>query len=56
VQDADELETAIRKLFSEAELRDRMGREGMALVMSGQGALNRTLEIVDSLLLTATTD
>ena len=50
IQNAVELETAVRRLFNDPELRDRMGREGFKLVKSGQGALDRTLEIVDSLL------
>jgi len=50
VQEAKELEQAIRRLFSEPELRDRMGQAGLALVKSGQGAVNRTLEIVDGLI------
>jgi len=50
IHNAVELEAAIRRLFNDPELRDRMGREGLKLVKSGQGALDRTLEIVDSLL------
>jgi len=54
VQDARELEQAVRRLFSDPELRDRMGRAGFDLVRDGQGALNRTLEIVDGLITRAT--
>jgi len=50
VQDAEELESVLRKLFSEPDLRDRMGQAGYALVKSGQGALKRTLDIVDGLI------
>jgi 3-deoxy-D-manno-octulosonic-acid transferase len=50
VQDSSELEKAIKELFSEPDLRDRMGRAGLDLVKSGQGALERTLEITQRLL------
>jgi 3-deoxy-D-manno-octulosonic-acid transferase len=54
VQNAREIEEAVHRLFSEPELRDRMGLAGFELVRSGQGALNRTLEIVDGLITRAT--
>jgi len=54
IQNAGELEEAVRRLFNDPELRDRMGRAGLKLVKGGQGALDRTLEIVDSLLIGAT--
>jgi 3-deoxy-D-manno-octulosonic-acid transferase len=54
IHDATELEVAVRRLFKELELRDRMGQAGFKLVGSGQGALDRTLEIVDNLLTGAT--
>jgi 3-deoxy-D-manno-octulosonic-acid transferase len=54
VQDAGELEAMIRRLFSEPDLRDRMGQAGYALVKSGQGALDRTLDIVNGLITQAT--
>jgi len=54
IQNAAELEAIVRRLFNEPELRDRMGQAGFKLVRSGQGALDRTLEIVDSLLTRAT--
>ena len=47
VQDANELEMSIRMLFSEPEQRDRMGQAGLDLVRSGQGALQRTLDLID---------
>ena len=50
VQNGSELEGAVRVLFSEPETRDRMGRNGLKLVKSGQGALDRTLNLVDCLL------
>lgn len=54
VQNAEELESTIVRLFGEADLRDRMGQAGYALVKSGQGALQRTLDIVDRLIIQAT--
>jgi 3-deoxy-D-manno-octulosonic-acid transferase len=54
IQDAAELEEVVRRLFSEPELRDRMGLAGFELVRSGQGALDRTLEIIDGLITRAT--
>jgi 3-deoxy-D-manno-octulosonic-acid transferase len=48
VADADQLEAAVRRLFSGPELRDRMGRAGFELVRSGQGAVARTLEMVEA--------
>jgi len=54
VSNAEDLEQAVKRLFTDPELRDQMGRAGLDLVKSGQGALERTLEIVDELI-TATT-
>jgi 3-deoxy-D-manno-octulosonic-acid transferase len=54
IEGAAELEEAVRLLFNEPELRDRMGRAGFELVRSGQGALDRTLEIIDGLITRAT--
>jgi 3-deoxy-D-manno-octulosonic-acid transferase len=48
VADAEELETAVRRLFGDAELRDTMGRAGLTLVRSGQGAVGRTLDLIES--------
>jgi len=50
VADTAELEGAVRRLFTEPELRDRMGRAGQDLVRSGQGAVARTLEIIEAVL------
>lgn len=50
VADTEELEGAVRRLFTEPELRDRMGRAGQDLVRSGQGAVARTLEIIEAVL------
>jgi 3-deoxy-D-manno-octulosonic-acid transferase len=50
VADEEALEMAVRRLFSEPELRDGMGRAGFELVRSGQGAVARTLDIVVGLL------
>jgi 3-deoxy-D-manno-octulosonic-acid transferase len=55
VTDAEQLEAAVRRLFSGPELRDRMGRAGLDLVRSGQGAVARTLEMIETQL-TATAD
>jgi 3-deoxy-D-manno-octulosonic-acid transferase len=46
IRDARELEEAVRRLFGEPQLRDRMGRAGLDLVNSGKGALQRTLDLV----------
>jgi 3-deoxy-D-manno-octulosonic-acid transferase len=50
VADAVTLEEALRRLFKAPELRDRMGRAGFALVQKGQGAVGRTLGIIETLL------
>jgi 3-deoxy-D-manno-octulosonic-acid transferase len=50
VADTQELERAVSRLFSDADMRDRMGRTGQELVLSGKGALARTLEIAEELL------
>lgn len=50
VENASELEQAVRRLFNDPEKRDRMGRAGYRLVKGGQGALSRTLERIDDLL------
>jgi 3-deoxy-D-manno-octulosonic-acid transferase len=50
VQDAAELEAAVRRLFGEPQLRDRMGHAGLNLVNSGKGALQRTLDLISGLL------
>ena len=49
VQDGEEFEEVVRRLFAEPETRDRMGRAGSELVRSGQGAVKRTLAIIDKL-------
>jgi 3-deoxy-D-manno-octulosonic-acid transferase len=54
VSNAEELEAAANRLFTNPELRDQMGRAGLNLVRSGQGALERTLKIVNELLTAAT--
>ncbi|MDH3939567.1 MAG: lipid IV(A) 3-deoxy-D-manno-octulosonic acid transferase [Xanthomonadales bacterium] len=54
IQDSSDLEQATRRLFNEPELRDRMGRAGIELVKSGQGALERTLEVIESVITRAT--
>jgi 3-deoxy-D-manno-octulosonic-acid transferase len=54
VGDATALESSLRELFRQPEKRDRMGRAGFELVRNGQGAVGRTLDMIDSVL-TATT-
>jgi 3-deoxy-D-manno-octulosonic-acid transferase len=48
VADTEQLEAAVRRLFSAPDLRDRMGRAGFRLVRSGQGAVARTLEMIEA--------
>ncbi len=50
VNNARELEAATARLFKQPDLRNQMGRAGLELVKSGQGALERTLEIVEELI------
>jgi 3-deoxy-D-manno-octulosonic-acid transferase len=54
VSDAGDLEEAAARLFSSPDLRDQMGLAGLKLVKSGQGALKRTLDIVQELITPAT--
>jgi len=49
IQDAQGLEDAVRRLFQDPELRDRMGHAGLNLVDSGRGALERTLTLIKNL-------
>ncbi|MGH8033639.1 MAG: lipid IV(A) 3-deoxy-D-manno-octulosonic acid transferase [Lysobacterales bacterium] len=50
VKDAVELEQAAVRLLGDADLRRNMGAAGKALVYRGQGALERTLNILAGLL------
>jgi 3-deoxy-D-manno-octulosonic-acid transferase len=50
VNNAGDLEKATARLFRQPDLRAQMGRAGLELVKSGQGALERTLEIVEGLI------
>jgi 3-deoxy-D-manno-octulosonic-acid transferase len=50
VNNARDLEEASARLFRQPDLRDQIGRAGLELVKSGQGALERTLEIVEGLI------
>ena len=50
VSSAKELEEATARLFARPELRDQMGRAGLKLVRSGQGALERTMDKVEELI------
>lgn len=48
VADEAALEAALRTLLEEPETRDRMGRAGAKLVKSGQGAVARTLSLIEA--------
>jgi len=48
VADAAGLEAALLRLFADPDERDRMGRAGVGLVSSGQGAVERTLELIEA--------
>lgn len=50
LQDADELKAALLRLFADADARDRMGRAGLEMMRNGQGAVDRTLGVVEELL------
>lgn len=50
VRNEQELGDALRRLFQEPELRDRMGQAGLGLVNSGRGAVQRTMDLVKALL------
>ena len=50
VNNANELEEATARLFSHPDLREKMGHAGLELFKNGQGALERTLKIVDRLI------
>ena len=50
VNNSRDLEDATTRLFKQPDLRVQMGRAGLELVKSGQGALARTLEIVQKLI------
>jgi 3-deoxy-D-manno-octulosonic-acid transferase len=47
---AEDLEKAAMRLFASPDLRDQMGLAGLSLVKSGQGAVQRTLDIVQELI------
>lgn len=51
VNNARDLEAATARLFKQPDLRNQMGRAGLDLVKNGQGALERTLEIVEELII-----
>ncbi|HET6592483.1 MAG TPA: 3-deoxy-D-manno-octulosonic acid transferase, partial [Xanthomonadales bacterium] len=48
VADAAELEAALLRLCADPDQRDRMGQSGARLVRSGQGAVDRTLELIEA--------
>jgi 3-deoxy-D-manno-octulosonic-acid transferase len=50
VSDAAELERAVAKLITDAELRERMGTAARELVRRQQGATARTLDVIDAVL------
>lgn len=54
LHDIDDLKAALMRLFADADARDRMGRAGLELVRNGQGAVDRTLAIIEELLTPAT--
>lgn len=47
VADEAELETALKRLFDDPDERTRMGRASFELVRSGQGAVGRTLDLIE---------
>jgi 3-deoxy-D-manno-octulosonic-acid transferase len=47
LDDEKALIDALLRLFNDPALRDRMGQAGYQQVLSGQGAVNRTLELVE---------
>lgn len=49
VSNAADLERAAARLLGDAALRRQMGAAGLALVRSGQGALSRSLQIIEEL-------
>ena len=51
VPDAAALERELAKLLADAELRERTGAAAGALVRAQQGATNRTLDVLDSVIL-----
>jgi 3-deoxy-D-manno-octulosonic-acid transferase len=50
VSNARELEETTSRLFLQPDLRNQMGHAGLELVTSGQGALKRTLKIIQNLI------
>jgi 3-deoxy-D-manno-octulosonic-acid transferase len=50
VKDATELEAELARLIIDAELRERMGAAARELVRRQQGATQRTLDVLDSLI------
>ena len=50
VKDAADLESVLRRLLSEPESRDRMGQAALKLVRAGQGAADRTLDLLGPLI------
>jgi len=50
INNAEQLAQATKRLFQQPELREQMGRAGLELVKSGQGALTHTLKIVEELI------
>jgi len=50
VSNAREIEGATARLFQQPDVRAQMGRAGLEFVKSSQGALQRTLEIVQELI------
>jgi 3-deoxy-D-manno-octulosonic-acid transferase len=50
LKDAGELEEALERLISDAELRERMGAAARDLVRRQQGATQRTLDVLDAVI------
>ena len=50
VPNQQELERSLRELLDDPERRDAMGQAGVSLVKTGQGAVQRTLDLIDSAL------
>ena len=50
VDSASQLAAQVVHLFEQPELKDRMGQAGLQLVKEGQGALERTLVMIEKLL------
>src|SRR5262249_10138236 len=50
VRDADELKNTVGRLLSDAKARQQLGNAARGLVLSQQGATERTLDVIDQFL------